>query len=727
MHEAFDSIDNLLHSCSTQFSVVALNETWMNEKNGDSFELYKFPEYEVYNVNRQNKKGGGTALYIKSAIDHLFIKDLSYAIENCFEVVTVQINVKHGQDLVVACLYRPPNVSISVFLEHFTAYLNKIKTKKVFICGDFNIDLLKSVNDNDTGYFLDTTISYGLYPLIDKPTRIQETSCTAIDNIFTNIITNSIKSKILIDDITDHLPVLCIYSRDDVKQINCSNTVKRRKVTEKTIGELKGVLNNINWNDVYETEDVNMANKKFTSRLMSCFNKCCPLTITTTHRKNNKPWLTNGLINACRKKNYLYKCQLKSNDSEAKLRYRTYKNKLTSVLRKAEKQYYNNKLAECKNDMKGTWNVLNKLCGRNKEKPKQCEFIINKGAKVHNEKCITDAFNDFYINVGPQLASKIDSDNVKLNYDDFLKDVNCEGSMFVAPTNDKEVLNIVSKFIGKSSEDVYGLSMKVIKLIMHEIIKPVTYICNLSLKSGVFPNDLKTAKVLPLFKSGDKSEVSNYRPVSILPQLSKILEKLFEIRLRKYIDEKGFLFKGQYGFRKNHSTNLALNEMANMIVDALDNKMYSIGVFIDLKKAFDTVDHKLLINKFRYYGIRGIASNFLKSYLGNRTQFVKYKDNVSNKQEVVCGVPQGSILGPLLFILYINDMYKVSELLHFIIFADDTNIFYLDRDTSRSIGVIFTELVKLSQWFKLNKISLNVQKSNYMLFGVKNNATLPVR
>ena len=178
--------------------------------------------------------------------------------------------------------------------------------------------------------------------------------------------------------------------------------------------------------------------------------------------------------------------------------------------------------------------------------------------------------------MGPSLASNINCDNIKLKYNDYLNDINCESTMFVAPANEQEVLNIVSRFINKSSEDVNGLSMKVIKYIAHVIVKPLTYICNLSLKTGVFPNDLKTAKVLPMFKSDDKSEVSNYRPVSMLPQLSKVLEKIFETRLRNYINQKGFLFKGQYGFRKNHSTNLALNEMVNMIVDAMDKKMYSI-------------------------------------------------------------------------------------------------------------------------------------------------------
>ena len=200
----------------------------------------------------------------------------------------------------------------------------------------------------------------------------------------------------------------------------------------------------------------------------------------------------------------------------------------------------------------------------------------------------------------------------------------------------KELLNIVSKFNNKTSEDVNGLSMKVLKLVIGSIVKPLTFVTNLSFSSGIFPNDLKIAKVIPLFKSGEINEISNYRPVSILPQISKIIEKLFEIRLRTYIEKHNFLFSGQYGFRTNHSTNLALNEMVNMIVNAIDKNMFSIGVFIDLKKAFDTVNHSLLIKKFEYYGIRGKASCFLQSYLKNRSQYVQFKDKKSGEKNIVC-------------------------------------------------------------------------------------------
>ena len=185
-------------------------------------------------------------------------------------------------------------------------------------------------------------------------------------------------------------------------------------------------------------------------------------------------------------------------------------------------------------------------------------------------------------------------------------------------------------------------------------------------------------------------------------------------------------FNGQYGFRTNHSTSLALNEMVDIIVNAIDSNKHSIGVFIDLKKAFDTVNHRLLIDKFKCYGIRGIASNFIHSYLSNRNQFVQYKEHKSSGNKILCGVPQGSILGPLLFLLYINDMHKVSDLLHFIIFADDTNIFYLNDDPDTLVKVVNEELCKLNMWFKINKLSLNVSKSNFMVFGNKSMLPKPV-
>ena len=727
MKSNFDNIDCLLERCGVKFSIMALSETWMNEEKGDDFDIYHFKGYSVHFMNRKHKKGGGTALYIKDSIKQKCVKELTYSIENCFEVVTVEIQENKGGKICVVCIYRPPNVHMNYFIENYNTFLEKIKDKKVFICGDFNIDIMKSEVDYDTNKFLDLVFSFGQYPLIVKPTRITSKSSTTIDNIYTNILDNSIKSKILIDDTTDHLPVMCVQNKVEFDCTKELSKIKKRKLNSSNIKLFNEMLEQTTWCDVYSSEDVNCAYKAFMEKFTRMLNKCCPLVEVSTKKRKDKPWLTKGLINACRKKNYLYKCQLEKNNELAKKRYLIYKNRLTAILRKAQKQYYVNKLAEYKGNMKYTWSVLNDLTGRGKRKSTLCDYIVRNKVKIYDENEIANTFNDFYINIGPKLANDIDCSNVQIKFDDYIKGIDKGKTMFVSPTTEVEIINLVSRFSNKTSEDVQSVCMKLIKNVIHHIVKPYTYICNLSLMSGIFPDDLKVAKVLPLYKSGILNEVSNYRPVSILPQLSTILEKLFEVRLRKYIDKHEFLFKGQYGFRTNHSTNLALNEMVNIILNALDNKMFSLGVFIDLKKAFDTVDHRLLVEKFKYYGIRGVASQFLESYLSNRLQFVQFKDGKSSKPNILCGVPQGSILGPLLFILYINDMFKVSDLLHFIIFADDTNIFYLDKDPVRLVNTINNELNKLTQWFKVNKLSLNVKKSNYMLFSNRKVELIPVK
>ena len=192
--------------------------------------------------------------------------------------------------------------------------------------------------------------------------------------------------------------------------------------------------------------------------------------------------------------------------------------------------------------------------------------------------------------------------------------------------------------------------MSLIKHIIVSLADPLTHICNLSFETGVFPEKMKVAKVVPLFKSGEKNVFTNYRPVSLLPQFSKILEKLFNKRLEKFLNKNKILSDNQYGFRENMSTSLALMELIEDITQSLDTHRHTIGVFIDLKKAFDTIDHKILLKKLSHYGLRGKSNDWIKSYLESRKQYVKLENCESNFMNAVCGVPQGSILGPKLFI-----------------------------------------------------------------------------
>lgn len=289
-------------------------------------------------------------------------------------------------------------------------------------------------------------------------------------------------------------------------------------------------------------------------------------------------------------------------------------------------------------------------------------------------------------------------------------------SIFLGKVEKEEILNTVKSCASKGSTDCVDMDMILVKNIIELVIEPFTYICNLSFSSGVFPDNMKTAKVIPLYKNGDKHVFSNYRPVSLLPQFSKILEKLFVIRLDKFIDRYNVLSNSQNGFRTNHSTSMALMELTEEISTAIDKRQYFVSIFVDLKKAFDTIDHTILLKKLSKYSIRGVAHKLVSSYLENRKQYVQINNVKSESHYIQCGVPQGSVPGPKLFILYSNDFVYVSKLLKCILFVDDTTLFYCEEDITQVLSVVKQEFKRLKTWFDVNKLSLNLEKTNFMKF-----------
>ena len=242
-----------------------------------------------------------------------------------------------------------------------------------------------------------------------------------------------------------------------------------------------------------------------------------------------------------------------------------------------------------------------------------------------------------------------------------------------------EVIKII-KQLNTGSCGWDDISASVVKTTFQSFIEPLTHILNISITKGVFPNEMKIARVIPLFKSGDSMVFSNYRPVSVLPVFSKILERLMYNRFLSFIQKHHILYLYQFGFRVDHSPNLAMLFLIDKLSTALDDGEYVLGLFLDFSKAFDTVNHDILFAKLEHYGIRGVALDILRSYLSDRHQFVVYNDVKSDNQKITCGVPQGSILGPLLFLLYINDLAYVSTKLFSLLFADDSNMFLTGKD-----------------------------------------------
>jgi hypothetical protein len=294
--------------------------------------------------------------------------------------------------------------------------------------------------------------------------------------------------------------------------------------------------------------------------------------------------------------------------------------------------------------------------------------------------------------------------------------INNQSSLFLTPTTCDEIDKITSKLKSSNTSGDDSISNSLLKNIISSINLPLAHIFNLSLSSGVVPTKLKVAHVTPVFKAGSKHDFTNYRPISILPSISKILEKIMYTRIFNFISKQNILSSNQFGFRPNRLTYMATNELYCKIAQNLDDSLYTVGIFLDLSKAFDTINHNILLSKLNQYGIRGLANDWIKNYLSGRQQRVTFNNTLSNATTISCGVPQGSILGPLLFLLYINDLPLCSKIPHFVLFADDTNILFSHRDPKTLESIINTELKYISNWFKLNKLSLNIKKTNFMSF-----------
>ena len=371
-------------------------------------------------------------------------------------------------------------------------------------------------------------------------------------------------------------------------------------------------------------------------------------------------------------------------------------------------------LEKYQNNSKETWKVIKETVGKNKifndDFPKT---LLRDKQEITGQKEIANYFNTFFTNIGSILASiiphsekhfttYIEKSNIILENDDLT-------------TNEFETAFNSIKINKASGFD--DITSNVVKLSFNELAAPLFHICKNSLKCGIFPDDMKIAKIKPLHKSGEKNVVSNYRPISVLPLFSKILERIMYNRVYKHVSSQNLLYNKQFGFQNKCSTEHAILQLTKELHESFEKKEFTLGVFVDLSKAFDTVNHDILLVKLEYFGLKNSYLNWFKSYLSNRQQFVSYGNKKqSNTENINCGVPQGSILGPLLFLLYVNDLCRASNVLQPIMFADDTNLFLSSKNIKYIFQTMNKELVIIQEWFNANKLSLNASKTKYSFF-----------
>ena len=684
----------------------------------------------------------GLAIYLSDSFSYLIksVHDDSELWDGMF----IEVSGESLCDkIIIGNIYRPPlsnnnNKTIKQFCEELTPVISNISKNSchIIITGDFNIDLLQIKERSEFQKYFDLFVTHGLFPNITVPTRCCRSSSSLIDQMFCKLkeLKHHLTSCVIKSCISDHFPYISVFdilkkSRHTPKfvKINCSDETS----FEAFHSEVKSRIENLNMDpDLFSDPNVNY--RQFEEIILNVKAKhLAPKTVRfKKHKHKLSQWMTSGILNSIKFRDKLF-LKLKILNSTSELydsinaNLKSYNKILKKLIRLAKIRYYSDQFDKNKSNIRHTWSTIKEILNKCKDKKDFPTFFTIKGETITDKTDLSNNFNSFFANIGANLSSDIKYAGNKTISSYLKQRVICSFQFECVPTT--EVTKIIKNLASKNSSGHDGISARFIKRILEIITPPLTHIINQSLCTGIFPDRLKIAKVIPLFKKGDQHILDNYQPISLLPVISKVFEKIVSDQLYKYFTDNDLIFTSQYGFRKLHSTELASIELIDRIAQYMDSGKLPLSIFLNLSKAFDTLDHSILLDKLKFYGISNTPLKWFQSYLRSRQQFVEFDGTCSGITFINTGVPQGSILGPLLFLIYMNDIHTASDKFDMILYADDTNLISplcsfnssfsgTKNDVKHVFEQINIELTNIQEWLNIDKLSLNVRKTKYMIF-----------
>ena len=726
----FSELINSLNTKNFKFSVIALQEIWNVPPNSDfsipGYNKFEFKTRDPTGLN--SNAGGGVGLWVDNSLSYKPLEHLSIFEPHIFESQFFKVDTPDNKFIIVGNIYRPntlPLANINRFNEILNNILNDIhndpvldKASDIQLVSDSNIDLLQYRHHAHTMTYLDTLLSHGQLPLITLPTRITQNSAAIIEHISTSSRDDVFDAGIIHSSLSDHLPVFYIKHKTSTKPTD--KFMRIRKINPATSTAFDNLLKTNDWTNVTNEMNPKNAFNNFFEVIDESVNIAFPEISVKVSQKNApiNPWMTQGLLISRKHKEKLFTKKLNNPSPNNVTNFKKFNVLYNKLLRLAKKVHYDNKFTEFSKNMRKTWDTIREVIGSTKRRENVPDTFFYNGEFISGADNIAKGFNTFFSGIGPELANSITPTNK--SFRDYLGEPNGEHFIFGKITP-KILTEIAGKMLPKKSAGPDFISTKLLKQILPTIVSPLCHIFNLSLQTGYIPTQLKTAKVVPVFKSGDKNLYTNYRPISLLSSFSKLLEKLVARQMVGFLHKHNLLYKHQYGFRKAHSTSHPIIHFLNKIHNALNknNPELTLGIFLDLKKAFDTVDHSILLQKMDHYGFKGTVNLWFKNYLKDRQQFVNINGINSDTLAMSCGVPQGSVLGPLLFLIFINDLPNTTNFLT-LLFADDTTFQLSGQNVQELFQTANIELNKAAIWFQTNKLTLNVKKTKFILFRSKN-------
>jgi len=739
LNSKYTELKDLILELSTQKimpDVICLQELWQFPSDVE-FKINGYSSLK-YRLRGDNVQGGGVGIYVRDHLNAIFKEGYSIFHDRVFESIFVEIQLNKGKKVIVGSVYRPganhPTLNVNqqfdLSMDLLANLLNNLSDANVpvYIFGDFNIDALKYGTCKRASEYIDLLLTHGFLQSVTLPTRCSNRTASLIDHCLFNSLSTSLKTYLLTTSISDHFPILQVMSGSG-SGASAPRMHEYRDFSDTNVGRFREALRAINWEFENANNDPQAAYNYFFDTFNSLYLIYFPLIRVKFNKKYHRaePWFTAGLLVSRRRKIRLditASRTKKPNDVEI---YKNYRNLYNKLVRAAKKLYFDKQLQIHQSNLKKTWQILHSALNKKSKKGTTSISSLIIEERLYTDPLVmANKLNEFF-SVAPGLVVG------QLNpIDPNIPEPEAAPGRTPAPENrvfrsadiqvsEEEIYAAFNSLEPKKSNDFNGISMFFLKRIVEGLVQPLKNIINLSFHTGRVPSQFKIAKIIPIYKSGDPRAPDNYRPIALLSNFSKIMERVMHARLSGYLEEHEIITSSQFGFRPNHSTIHPIVHLNTFVTQAFNDKKHVLAIFCDLRKAFDCVNHNILFKKLKKIGVRGIELEWFKSYFSERKQFVSLNGYDSALLEIVLGVPQGSILGPLLFLIYINDLPECT-LLKILLFADDTTILAAGDNLEELYNTVNREFYKIACYFRRNLLSLHPKKTQYIVFSTSRGA-----